>query len=150
MPRTGLGMFQLVSPQLELHFALAVVRSVICVSPVHKGTDLWSVCRPSPRVVSPCERVTQPVGTGDTQITDLTECSKGGEPEAGWAVIRKWIYPAYRPGSASVRLSSTWAGLRVASVPTPSPWRWARAPRSPCALWAPDAYSWILEGALCA
>ena len=34
--------------------------------------DLWSVCRPSPRVVSPYERETQPVGTGDTQITDLT------------------------------------------------------------------------------
>jgi len=41
------------------------------------SSDLGSVCRPSPRVGSPCERETQPVATGDIQIIDLTMYRRG-------------------------------------------------------------------------
>ena len=59
------------------------VRYVICVSPVPTGWVSRSDCRPSPRVVSPCKRETQPVGTGDTQITDLTERRHQSSAPAG-------------------------------------------------------------------
>ena len=49
---------------LDLCSVLPVARVVVF--------DLWSVCRPSPRVGFHVHTGTQPVGTGDTQITDLT------------------------------------------------------------------------------